>query len=101
MRPVAQLLICSLCLVARRPPRNHGDSRAVSVRGAIEHIDEAPMTWQRLGPAARVEIELWENMAAQSGQMNVDPVVVPIDQIGPKRMVLRVCRLERRIKRAN
>ena len=40
-------------------------------------------------------------MAAQSRQMNVDPVVVPIDQVGTKWMMLGVSRLERRVKRAN
>src|SRR5260370_20139995 len=40
-------------------------------------------------------------MAAQSRKMDVDPVVAPIDQVGTKRMALGVCRLERRIKRAN
>ena len=73
----------------------------VAVGGAIEHIDETAMTRQRLGPAARVEIELRKNMAAQSRQMNVDPVVAPIDQIGTKRMALGVGGLERRVKRAN
>src|SRR5712675_598571 len=33
--------------------------------------------------------------------MNVDPVVAPIDQIGAKRMSLRVDWLERRVERAN
>ena len=59
------------------------------------------MTRQRLGSSARVEIELRKNMTAQSRQMNVDPVVVPIDQIGTKRMTLGVGGFERRIKRAN
>src|SRR5258708_2361796 len=101
MRPIAQLAICSLRLLARRPPSNHGDPRAVAVGGAIEHIDETAMTRQRLRPAARMKIELRKNMAAQARQMNVDPVVAPIDQIGTKRMVLRVSRLQRRIECTN
>src|SRR5258707_10657190 len=48
-----------------------------------------------------MQIELRENMPAQSWQMNVDAVVARIDQIGTKRMPLRVGRLERRVERAN
>src|ERR1700735_5107161 len=48
-----------------------------------------------------MEIELRENMAAQSRQVNVDPVVAPIDQIGTKWMMLRVDGLERCVKRAD
>ena len=101
MRAIAQLAIRGLRLLARRPPRNHRDLRAVTVRRALEHIDEAAMTRERLGPAARVKIELRKNVAAQAWQMNVDPVVVPIDQVGTKWMMLGVSRLERRVKSAN
>src|SRR6202522_4143314 len=101
MRAVAQLAIGGLRLLARRPPRDHRDSRSITVGGAIEHVHQAAMTRQRLGAAARVEIELRKNMAAQAGQMDVDPVVAPIDQIGTERMMLGVGRLERRVKRAN
>src|SRR5580704_12446416 len=101
MSAVAQLAICRLGLLARRATRNRCDAGAVAVGGAIEHVDEAAMAWQRLGAAARVKIELRENVAAQAGQVNVDPVVAPIDQVGTKGMMLGVGRLERRIERAN
>src|SRR5580700_95805 len=101
MRPVTQFAISRLDLIARGPARNHRDARAVTVRGAIEHVDEASMTRQRLGPAPRMQIELRKNMTAQSRQMNVDPVVAPVDQVGSKRMPLGVGGLERRVKRAN
>src|SRR5258708_2609930 len=101
MRPIAQLAVCSPRLLARRPPRNHRGAQAVAVGGAIEHIDETAMTRQRLRPAARVQIELRKNMAAQARQMNVDPVVAPINQIGTKRMMLGVSRLQRRIECTN
>src|SRR5208337_5195539 len=77
------------------------DPRAVAVGGAVEHIDETAMTRQRLGSSACMEIELRKNVSAQARQMNVDPVVAPIDQVGTKRVPLGVGRLERRVKRAN
>src|SRR5271167_1420756 len=101
MSAVAQLAIGGLGLLARRAARNRCDPRAVAVGGAIEHVDEAAMARQRLGAAARVKIELRENVTAQAGQMNVDPVVAPIDQVGTKWMMLGVGRLERRVERAD
>ena len=101
MCAVAQLAIGGLGLLARRTARDHRDSRAVAIGGAIEHVDEATIARQRFGAAAGVQIELRKNVPSQAGQMNVDPVVVPVDQVGTERMALGVGRLERRVQLAH
>src|SRR5579863_2575965 len=101
MRLVAEFAVGDLSLLARGPPRDHRYPRSISLRRAIEHIDEVPMPWQRLRPSARMQIELRKDVSAQSRQMDVDPVVPPVDQVRTKRMARGVGGLERRVERAN
>src|SRR5580704_18485133 len=64
------------------------DRRAcpVAFGGAIEHLGQCLMPQQRTRTRARMKLELREDMTPESRQMNVDPVVVPIDLRRSERM---------------
>ena len=58
-----------------------------------------PQQWARA--PARVQIQLGKNVTAQPWQMNIDPVIIPVDLLGLEGMLCSVSRKQRAVQFAN
>src|SRR5260370_33872117 len=90
MRGVAQFTMADRRALAGGFARFERGERAVFFGGAIEHLEQRLVGEGRARPASRMEVELRKDMAAEAGQMNIDPVTGPVDFLGGIRMTLDI-----------
>src|SRR5260370_30250988 len=100
MRGVAQFTVADRRALAGGFARFERGERAVFFGGAIEHLEQRLVAEGRARPASRMEVELRKDMAAEPGQMNIDPVTGPVDFLGGIRMTLDIGGGEGVVRRA-
>src|SRR5712692_877055 len=101
MRGVAQFTIADRRALAGGFARFERGERAVFFGGAIEHLEQRLVAEGRARPASRMEVELRKDMAAEAGQMNIDPVTGPVDFFGGIGMTLDIGGRKRFVERAD
>src|SRR5260370_28896056 len=101
MRGVAQFTVADRRALAGGFARFEGGERAVFFGGAIEELEQRLVAEGRARPAARMEVEVGKDMAAETGQMNIDPVTGPVDFFGGIGMTLDIGGRKRFVERAD
>ncbi len=83
---VAGLAVTERGLLARLMMGYQGSARAMLGGRGFEQFDQVAMAAGGAHAPASVQVQLGENMLAQPGYMNIDPVVAPVDLFGGERM---------------